>query len=656
MYETTQTESPEISSLTRNIQSSSFDNPASVVFTDEIDSSGIVFDSKGNMYATDRYTHDIKVYDSSGNMFKTIGGKNLITPVSFEFLGFVDIPDLSSLFIQYAHAVDNVLYCHISTGKGCIDPDGIGPLDVGDGQFYFPRGIAIDSNDNIYVIDFLNSRIQVFDSNGNFITKFGTHGIQNGQFRSPEGITVNSSGNIYVTEAGRIQVFDSNGNFITKFGTHGYDDGQFYYPHGITVNSSGNIYVADTGNYRIQVFDSNGNFITKFGAPGFDNHDGRYDYPHGIAMDSNDNIYVTDENNHNIQVFDSNGNFITKFGTHGIQNGQFRSPSGITIDENDNIYVTERDNDRIQKISFEEVIISFSEQFDKIRCDANSMINDPIKVPVGIARTLPVSELLPRAENLANTKQFDESLLMYYIISQIEPNNKHAWNGIGYTLTFLCDNNSSINAYHHSLKLNENNINALNGLGFFYTNQLVIQSQKNASKDMDATANLAISNYEKVPSYQTNVNSLNGLGTIYALLEQYDKAIEHFGKALDLNTDRVVTLNGMANAQLRSGNLILATSYYDKALNIEKNNFDALLGLLSIYIQQDNDVKEREITSKLGQSITPIVKSLIEEGKWFAERGQNEEAQKFFGKADELNPDNKQAQKLLGGIVPQISK
>ena len=63
-----------------------------------------------------------------------------------------------------------------------------------------------------------------------------------------------------------MQKFDSEGNFITKWGTPGSGDGQFTRPGDIAVDSEGNTYVTDQGNNRVQKFDSEGNFITKWGS------------------------------------------------------------------------------------------------------------------------------------------------------------------------------------------------------------------------------------------------------------------------------------------------------------------------------------------------------------------------------------------------------
>ena len=102
-----------------------------------------------------------------------------------------------------------------------------------DGQFGNPNGIALDSSGNVYVADAGNDRIQKFNSNGAFVTTWGSSRTANGQFISPNGIAVDSSGNVYVAEFSnnRIQKFNSNGAFITKWGSKGNADGQFSSPN-----------------------------------------------------------------------------------------------------------------------------------------------------------------------------------------------------------------------------------------------------------------------------------------------------------------------------------------------------------------------------------------------------------------------------------------
>jgi DNA-binding beta-propeller fold protein YncE len=98
--------------------------------------------------------------------------------------------------------------------------------------------------------------IKKFDSDGKFITSWGSQGYGDGQFLHPHGIAIDSSDNVYVSDDDKnsIQKFDSNGNFITKWGSEGTGEGQFNIPEGIDIDSSGNVYVADTHNSRIQKF------------------------------------------------------------------------------------------------------------------------------------------------------------------------------------------------------------------------------------------------------------------------------------------------------------------------------------------------------------------------------------------------------------------
>ncbi|MCP4403302.1 MAG: 6-bladed beta-propeller [bacterium] len=77
--------------------------------------------------------------------------------------------------------------------------------------------------------------------------------------KPPAGVGIDKDDNVYVTEIGnnRIQVFDKDGNFITMWGRQGSGDGEFGNLHGIIVDKeTGWVYAADTANNRIQVFKS----------------------------------------------------------------------------------------------------------------------------------------------------------------------------------------------------------------------------------------------------------------------------------------------------------------------------------------------------------------------------------------------------------------
>ena len=109
--------------------------------------------------------------------------------------------------------------------------------------------------DNVYVGEYADNRIQKFDSNGNFITKWGSSGFRRWTIRWPKWCYYRFSDNVYVSDYAnnRIQKFDSTWNFITTWGSAGSGDGQFNGPRGspwILLN----VYIANYSNRRIQVF------------------------------------------------------------------------------------------------------------------------------------------------------------------------------------------------------------------------------------------------------------------------------------------------------------------------------------------------------------------------------------------------------------------
>ncbi len=125
-----------------------------------------------------------------------------------------------------------------------------------DGQFNDPIGVATDSKGNLFVADYLNHRIQVFDNYGRFLRKWGSRGNKEGQFDHPHGITLDSNNMVYISDSvnHRIQKFSDAGIFITSWGSEGEGDSQFKVPRDLVVDDKGIVYVSDGTNSRIQLF------------------------------------------------------------------------------------------------------------------------------------------------------------------------------------------------------------------------------------------------------------------------------------------------------------------------------------------------------------------------------------------------------------------
>jgi sugar lactone lactonase YvrE len=280
---------------------------------------GIAIDSNDNMYLTD-VNNLVQKFDSNGELVIAFGSSGS---------GDGEFNDPHGIVVDPSENIYVVDTWNARVQK--FDSNGNFIMKWGseggdDGQFQHPHDVAVDSHGNVYVGDYWNSNVQKFDSNGNFIMKWGANGTADGQFLNKgdqegvEGIDVDSSDNVYVADSGnaRVQKFDSNGNFIMKWGSEGTSNGHFDYLSGLAIDSDNNVYVSDEGLKNIQKFDSNGNFIMKWGSAG--DEEDELDHIHYIDVDSSGNIYVadpadayeSDNNNGFIQKFDSNGNFVVK--------------------------------------------------------------------------------------------------------------------------------------------------------------------------------------------------------------------------------------------------------------------------------------------------------------------------------------------------------
>ncbi len=179
-----------------------------------------------------------------------------------------------------------------------------GPRDL-----CMPYGVAVSPDGFIYVVDkgsswypAIHNCIHTFDRDGNFLDSWSHCGSGTALgLNQPSGVTVSRDGSVYVTDTynHRVVKLNSEGSFISAWGSKGREPGQFIYPEGIAVDSIGNVYVTDTENpyynedsHRVQKFDMNGNFITQWGGYGPDN--GSFMNPSGIAVDADGYVYVSD--------------------------------------------------------------------------------------------------------------------------------------------------------------------------------------------------------------------------------------------------------------------------------------------------------------------------------------------------------------------------
>jgi DNA-binding beta-propeller fold protein YncE len=216
---------------------------------------GIAVDGSGNILVADTNNARIEKFAPSGAFLGAMGIKG----IGYGQLGApngIAVDRAGNIYVADAarHRVEKL------APDGNVIDEWKGP----DPGFYGPRRIAIGPDHSIYVVDQGHTRIVKFSPDGRVLTFWGSKGSGEGQFDDHTSVAVDPKTNrVFVADPinKRIQVFDSNGHFLTKWlipewgRPYGFED--------LAIDSkTGRLYASSANMNFLLVFDLNGNRVS----------------------------------------------------------------------------------------------------------------------------------------------------------------------------------------------------------------------------------------------------------------------------------------------------------------------------------------------------------------------------------------------------------
>ena len=241
------------------------------------------------------------------------------------------------------------------------------------GVFCYPTGLSIDlTTSYLYICDFGNDRVQVFNKTFEFTFQFSD------KMEGPSDICIKGN-KVYVTQSSShlLTVYSTDGKYLLSVGRKGNNHLEFDKPRGLDVSTELNrIYIAEFGNDRIHCLNLDLSFHSIIGdllgaidvkltpeeivvlscrnpcvsVYSYSHQLIREMIPRGDAchlknplrfvLDSSSNILITDFDSHCVCVFSYRGDLLHSFGKHGNQKGDFIQPYGVAVFPQGRIIVT----------------------------------------------------------------------------------------------------------------------------------------------------------------------------------------------------------------------------------------------------------------------------------------------------------------------------
>lgn len=187
-------------------------------------------------------------------------------------------------------------------------------------------------------------------------SSFGSYGQQNGQMRNPRAVAANpANGYIYVTDYfnRRVAVFNSAGEWQFNFGTQGSGNGQLDLPTDIAISNDGSkVYVLDYFNNRVEIFNSNGVYQAQIAPSGLG-------YPLAITLNSDSTRLAvhwkgdSPDNLNLVKIYNTSNNLeVSSWSSASTITSPFIVPTGITYTPDDSsLLISDPDNSVVRFFS-----------------------------------------------------------------------------------------------------------------------------------------------------------------------------------------------------------------------------------------------------------------------------------------------------------------
>ncbi|MDP2233679.1 MAG: 6-bladed beta-propeller, partial [Actinomycetota bacterium] len=211
----------------------------------------MVLSSKGDIWVTDRRLRDIFIFGADGKFKRSFSPTGTAafdwTPLALALdakdrLRATDVGQTDKHRIIYFDENGKQTAKFGQTAQ-------VNRYDEQPGSFFFPNGVAISKDGDVFISDGDNRRVQVFDDKGVFQHFVNTSGV-------PRGIAIDKKERLYVADAisHTIDIYSLKGQRLTQFGSQGFGPGQFNFPNDVTIGPEQRIYITDRENNQVQVW------------------------------------------------------------------------------------------------------------------------------------------------------------------------------------------------------------------------------------------------------------------------------------------------------------------------------------------------------------------------------------------------------------------